>query len=151
MNYSTAVMLINKSIRAVKGQYDPEVATNRSVSIFKTLLQDLKVDDYVVVESGTRHGITTVKITELDCTVDFDSGTEVKWVVQKIDMDAHKKITDMEKQAIDAIKKGEMRKRREDILKNTVDAAAAGEIEGLDIAKLGAPALEAPLGGKVPT
>lgn len=136
MNYSTAVMLINKSIRAVKGQYDPEVQGSKSVTIFKTLLQDLKIDDFVVVESGTRHGITTVKIIEVDTVVDFDSSAEIKWVVGKIDMDAHKKIIEMEKAAIDVIKKGEMRKRREGIYKNIVDAEAAGEIDKLDIAKL---------------
>lgn len=50
----------------------------------------------------------------------------------------------MEAKAIDVIKAGELRKRREDIRKNTLDAVAAGEIDGLEIAKLsGTPQIEA--------
>lgn len=48
----------------------------------------------------------------------------------------------MENAAIELIKKGELRKRREDILKNTLDACSAGEINNLDIARLGTNAIE---------
>lgn len=133
MNYSTAVMLINPTIRAVKGQYEE----GGTPSIFKTLDQDLKVGDFAVVQSGTRFNITTVKINEVDVDVDFDSKTHVGWVITKIDMDASQKITEMENQAIDFIKKGELRKRREDIKKNTLDAISAGEIDTLEIVRFG--------------
>lgn len=135
MNYSTAVMLINQNIRAVRGQYEPEGATE----VFKTIDQNLKVDDLVTVESGTRWKYTTMKIVEVDVEVDFDSNKAISWVVGKIDTSVHDQIKGMEAKAIDVIKKGELRKRREDIKKNTLDAAAAGEIEGLDIARLGGP------------
>ena len=113
MNYSTAVMLINPTIRAVRGKYED----SGNAEIFKTIDQDLKVDDFAVVESGTRWGITTVKISEVDVDVDFDSSKNVGWVVGKIDMLAHGNIKKMEDSAIDLIKRVELCKRREDIAK----------------------------------
>lgn len=134
MNYSTAVMLINANIRAVSAQYEE----SGKVEAFKTLLQDLKKDDLVVVESGTRWKFTIVKIIDVEnVQVDFDSDKLVKWVVQKVETGPHDAMKEMENQAIDVIKAGELRKRREDIRKNTLDAVAAGEIDKLDIVKLG--------------
>lgn len=132
MNYSTAVILINPAIRVVQGKYED----NGNSETFKTLDKNLKIDDYAVVESGTRWGITTVKIVAVDTSVDFDSPKEVKWAIQKIDMSAHLAIKEMENKAIEVIKAGEMRKRREDIKRNTLDAVANGEIDKLDIMKL---------------
>lgn len=133
MNYSTSVMLINENIRAVRGRYED----GGKAVVFKTIDQSIKVDDFVVVESGTRWNVTTVKITEIDVSPDFDSNEHMHWVISKIDMAAHQKVTDMESQAIELIKKGELRKRREDIKKNTLDAFVNGEIETLGIAQLG--------------
>lgn len=137
MNYSTSVMLINPLIRAVQGKYEE----HGKPTIFKTLDHKLKVDDFAVVESGTRWGMTTVQITAVDVDVDFDSSTQVGWVVGKVDADAHENIKNMEAQAIELIKRGELRKRREEIKKNTLDAFSAGEIDKLDIAKLGGNAI----------
>lgn len=132
MNYSTSVMLINPAILAVKGKYED---TSKD-TVFKTLDSTLKVGDMVVVESGTRWNYTTVKITEINASPDFDSTEIIKWVVQKIDVDSHDKLKEMEDKAIQVIKAGELRRRREDIKKNTLDAFANGEIDKLDIAKL---------------
>jgi hypothetical protein len=133
MNYSTAVMIINPAIKAVMGKYEESGVPE----LFKTILTDLKVGDFAVVESGTRWGFTTVKITELNVDPDFDSSKTVRWVVQRVSVEQHENIKGMEDVAIELIKKGELRKRREDIVKNTLDAASAGEINNLDIARLG--------------
>lgn len=102
----------------------------------------MKVDDYAVVETNTRWGFTVFKITAIDVDVDFDAHKQVGWVVGKIDMTAHDNIKKMESAAIDLIKKGELRKRREDIKKNTLDAVTAGDIDKLDIVRLGSNAIE---------
>lgn len=138
MNYSTAVMLINPTIRAILGKYEE----NGNAELFKTIDQELKVDDLAVVESGRRWGLTTVKVTAVDVDVDFDSSKNVGWVVQKINIPQHDNLKRMEASAIDVLKKGELRKRREDIKKNTLDAMSAGEIDKLDIVKLGGAAIE---------
>ena len=135
MNYSTAVMLINPSIRAVRGQYEDRGTTE----VFKTIDQSLKIGDLAVVETSTRWGMTVFKVTAVDVEVDFDSSTPIGWVVGRVDQAQHDNIKTMEQKAIEVIKAGELRKRREEIKKNTLDAVAAGEIEKLDIVSLGTP------------
>lgn len=137
MNYSTSIMIANDKIRAIRGQYEDA----GKQTLFKTLDPSVKVGDYMVVESSTRWGITTVKITALDVPVDYDSPEEVRWAISKIDMATHEEIKKTEAQVIEVIQKGEMRKRREDIKKNTLDAFAAGELDGLDISKMGTPVI----------
>jgi hypothetical protein len=68
VNYTTAVFLINDSIRAVTCTYEND---GKRVP-FKTLDKTIAVDDIVVVPSGTRHGMTTCKVVEVDSDVDYD-------------------------------------------------------------------------------
>lgn len=56
MNYSTAVILLNKNIRTVQATYEPDrVGVDAKRSIFKTFDSSIQVDDIVVVPSTTRH------------------------------------------------------------------------------------------------
>ena len=144
MNYSTAVMLINPAIRAVKTLYEPDVPGRAPQAgyTFKTLDQTIKVGDLVIVPTDTRFNFTVNKVIDVDVEVDFDAPFAFKWIVAKFDIENYENILSMEAAAIDVIKKGELRKRREDIKKNSLDAAVAGEIDTLAIARLGAPAVE---------
>lgn len=132
MNYTTAVMLINPNIRAIKATYE----NGATPEIFKTLDETVQVDDLVVVETDTRHNMTVVKVTEVDVDVDFDSTKHVKWVVQKVDKEAHENLKKEESRAVDAIKKAELRKKREEIRSNLL-AAHAEAIQNLPIASMG--------------
>lgn len=111
MNKSTIVLLINDSARAIKAIYE----TGHAPSVFKTLDQFIKVDDLVVVETNTRHGMTVVKVTEVDIDVDFDSTGEVNWVIQKVDADAHKALLRQEDEAIAAVNSAERRRKKEQL------------------------------------
>lgn len=141
MNYSTSVLLINENIRTVKGLYEE----HGKQEIFKTVDKSLNVDDFAVVESTTRWGMTTVKITAVDVTdeVDFDSSCQMKWAIGKIGKEDHDKLKKMENDLIAVMKIGELRKRREEITKNVLDAKTAGELGKLAIAQLASPTKEA--------
>lgn len=146
MNYSTAVMLVNANIKAMRTIYQPENASQKNSQqryTFKTIDENIKVGDLVLVPTDTRFGFTVNEVVEanVEVEVDFDSNVQMKWIVGKVDLQAYEKILAMEATMIDAIKTGELRKRREDIKKNTLDAFTNGELDKLDIAKLGAPAI----------
>lgn len=111
MNNSTIVLLINDSARAIKATYE----NGHSPSLFKTLDQTIAVDDLVVVETTTRHGMTVVKVTEVDIDVDFDADTDVKWVVHKINASAYQSILEQEKEAIAAVHSAERRRKKEQL------------------------------------
>lgn len=128
MNYSTAVFLINDSVRAVVATYEDGGKKNT----FKTLDQTIKTDDICVVPSTTRHGMTTVKVVEVDVNIDFDSTETVPWIVQKVDKDGFENLTMMEKQAVDMIHSAEQRRKREELRKSIL-ADQAESIKALPI------------------
>lgn len=113
MNYSTAVFLINKNLRAILATY--EVGEGAARTMFKTLDPTIKVGDYVIVPTETRHKMTVCKVTDVDVNVDFDAPTPVAWVIGKVDRDGHETILKQEQHAIEAIKSAEYRKRRENL------------------------------------
>ena len=133
MNYSTAVFLINKHVRAIIGTY--EATDNAPRTIFKTLDDGIAVGDFVVVPTDTRHKMTIVKVVETDVDPDFESSTQVQWIVGKVDRADFELHLREEAQAITAIKAAELKKKRADLAKSMFDANYE-ELKALPIAAL---------------
>lgn len=138
MNYSTAVMLINPNIRAIKTNYEPDVAGRppQERIIFKTLDKSIKKGDCVVVPTDTRHKLTVVLVDEVDVEVDFDAGKEIKWVVSKFTTEDHARILSEEAKWIETLKASEKRKKREEIKKNMLEMYSEDGIDKLPIANM---------------
>lgn len=113
MNYSTAIFLINKNVRAVICNYEPDSPDKRVV--FKTLDQNIREGDYVIVPTKTRHGMTVSKVVETDVDVDFDSAAEVGWIVCQVDQAQYKITMAQEADAIAVIKSAEKTKKRNEL------------------------------------
>ena len=111
MNYSTAVFLINDSVRCIAATYEE----SGKETLFKTLDAAIQVDDLVIVPTDTRHKMTVVKVTRVDVDVDLDASAHMDWIVDAVDDDGFKKVIDMEKAAIETIKSAEKRKKRDDM------------------------------------
>lgn len=124
MESSRLIFLINDQARAVKAIYE----AGASPEIFKTLDASLKVDDFAVVQSGTRHGYTVVKITEVGIEVDLDGTTPLKWLVQKIDKPSFDLLLKDEAAAADHVQGVERRKRKEELRKALLGDAAIGSL-----------------------
>jgi hypothetical protein len=134
MNYSTAVFLINKNIRAVLGVYDPD-DKNAKRTPFKTLSADIKIGDFAVVPTGTRHNMTVVKIVDIDVDIDFDSVAQVEWVIAVVDRSEYEKTLEQEAVAIQAIKSAELRQKR-DSLRKALFADHVETLKALPIAAI---------------
>ncbi len=105
MNYSTAVMLINPNIRAIKTIYEPETERGCAQTryIFKTLDPSIKEGDYVVVPTDTRHEMTVVLVVEVDAEVDFESAIEIKWVINRVSTEESENVLSEEKKWIEKL------------------------------------------------
>lgn len=114
MNNSTIVFLINDHVRAISAEYEEDGPPE----IFKTFDPDISVDDLVVVESGTRHKQTVVKVRAVDIELDFDTSTKVKWVVQRIDQTSYKRALAEETEAITAVQSAERARKRRELREN---------------------------------
>ena len=94
MNYTTAIFLINKNVRAVLCNYEPN-APDKTI-MFKTLDKTIREGDFVLVPTSTRHNMTVSKVVETDVDVDFDSGATVGWIISKIDRSAYEVVLSQE-------------------------------------------------------
>lgn len=115
MNNSKIVFLINDQARAIRCVYENESPQGSKEYIFKTLDQSIQPDDIVVVETGTRHGYTTVKVTEVDVPVDFNDNTDLKWIVGRVDLAKFKQVKTQEQEAITAVQQAELRRQRAEL------------------------------------
>lgn len=139
MNYSTAVMLFNTDIRAVKVSYDPTDKNSDGMPktyTFKTLDPDLKIGDFVSIPTDTRHKITVAKVEEVDAEIDFDADLEIKWIVSRVPLTEYEGILLDEQDWISQMKKAQNRKKKEDIKKNMIEMyqADGASLETLAIA-----------------
>ena len=131
MNYSLAIFLISDRVRAVATAYQNEKKDtgydeDRHYT-YKTFDPNIKVDDLVIVPTGTRHGMTIVKVVAVDVEPDYDSSIDYKWilgVVDTVDADDYMK---QEAEAIAAIKSGEKRQRRA-ALRTTLKESVGGDM-----------------------
>lgn len=137
MNNSTAVFLINDKVRAIYAGYEPE-KKGSDKALFKTFDPTIKVDDLIVVPTGTRYGMTVCKVLEVDVEFDIDTPVEVKWVVEKVNLPAHEKVLAEENEAIQIIRSAEKRKKRDE-LRKAIFADQAEALGALPIAHTGQP------------
>ncbi len=144
MNYSTAVFLINKSVRAVMVSYDrdpndPEKCTG-NLTMFKTFDQSVKPGDFVTVPTDTRWRMTVCRVEQVDVEVDLESQTQVGWLIGDVDRAEYDKVLAQEQSAIVAIKSAEKRRRQEEL----AAAMMKDNPELSTLANVGPAALEAP-------
>lgn len=131
MNKSTIVFLLNDDVRAVSAEYEPD--GNRE--IFKTFDATIAKDDLIVVESGTRHNMTVVKVREVDVDVDLDSAHQMKWVVGRVDEAAHKHTLAQEQAAIEAVQAAEKKRKRAELRKSMIEGYE-DEVRALSLTKI---------------
>lgn len=143
MNLTTAAMLLNKSIRPVKVEYDPDNYKNNSPHVrFKTIDQTIKKDDLVVVTTGTRHGFTVAKVLEVDFPVDFNSAEQWGWIIEKVNLPQHKAILETESKIVARVGEVQENKMRAELK----EAMGLGTVsfDDLDIMSVAQPTLAPP-------
>lgn len=134
MNYSTAVFLINDKVRAVKGTY--EAGENAGKTMFKTFSPTLKVGDFAIVPTNTRHNMTVVKITDVDVEFDIETTTNVEWIIGQIDLTAYEQVLGQEQEAVKTIQSAEKNRKRA-ALREAIFADAETQLNKLPIAAIG--------------
>lgn len=132
MNYSTAIFLINKDVRAIAATY--EGMPNEKPVIFKTLDPSIKVDDFIVVPTDTRHKMTVLKVVAVNVDIDFDSDKPMHWVIDKVDRHDFEKTAELEEEAIKRIRVAEFNKRRLDL--RSAMFASSEDLKAIPLASL---------------
>lgn len=118
MNYSTAVFLINDHCRAIACTYLKDGEEGHKTAprtVFKSFNPNIKVDDYVVIPTNSRHNMTVVKVVEVDVEPDLDSSAQMEWIIGVIDATGFKDTLAKEADAIARIKSAQKLKKRKDL------------------------------------
>lgn len=111
MNLTTAIFLIDASVRAIRVSYEP--GDEAKSYVYKTTDATIAKDDMVVVTTDTRHRMTVCKVLEVDVDVDYDSDVKYKWIVGKVDLTSYQGIIDIEAAKMDEVRKAEVLSKRE--------------------------------------
>lgn len=115
MNHSLSVFLINNHARAVMVRYEPDRGGDKDV-LFKTLDETIKVDDLVVIPTGTRYRFTVAKVTAVDVDVDYSSPTKAEWILGRVDTGEYDQLVADENKAIAKLKAIEAKQMRNKLM-----------------------------------
>lgn len=143
MNYSTAIFLVRKDIRAVTVSYEVDTDGKgiKPFVAYKTPDPDLAVGAYVVIPTDTRHGMTVARVEEVDVDLDVDFTAQVKWLVGQVDRSFYDSLIEAENDVIAKIKSAEKRRRQEELAEKILaDNPDLRELGAMDIPSLPAPA-----------
>lgn len=148
-NHSTLIFLVNDEVRAVavtyekidlsqdttKMKYNPEYLSAgrlpKGAVIFKTMDPDLKVDDFVIVPTDTRHGMTVCKVVAVDVEIDYTSMEECHWIVGTVDTREFERLRQQEDKMIQAVKAAKVNESR-----NKLRDSLLANIRGVDTARI---------------
>lgn len=134
-NYSTAIFLFNNKVRAVLAIYEADTKDTKAPrTMFKTLDSDIKVDDFVLVPTNTRHNMTVVKVTDVGVEVDLESSIKVDWIIGPIDRLHYEQVLSMEAQAVNAIKSAQTTRKRNELREALLADVPVDTIKALPIA-----------------
>lgn len=116
MNLSAAIMLVDKTVRPVKVEYDPiDTKNNNPMTRFKTINPNIQVGDLVICQTHTRYGFTIVKVVEVDFPVDFNSSEQWGWVGDKFDKASFDNVLKIEESVKGRVAKAEENRMREQL------------------------------------
>lgn len=140
MHPSKIVFVINDDVKAIRAVYDPG-APNSSCTVFKTLAEDVKVGDIMVVESGAKHGLSICKVEEIDVEPDLESGEAILWAYSVVDTNRIKHMKDAEADAIKTVSAAE-RARKKAELRATMLAGSDDKVKALELSNYSAKVID---------
>jgi hypothetical protein len=102
-------------VRCLEVVYDPRKPHEKTLC--KTFDQTIKIDDYVVVQTDERHNMTVCKVVRVDIQPSLRSSDRCRWILSKVDMDAHERNLTGEQHLLNVMHSAEIRKEREEMRK----------------------------------
>lgn len=136
MHNSRKVFLLDNEPRCIVCSYYPQNQAQRSstnsyavedgfvagLKEFKTYDENIKVGDYLVVPTKSRHLMTTVKVEEVDIDVDIESDKQMDWVIGVIDTTGFEQTLKQEQVFLKAANGAEKRKKKIQLRESVMEA-----------------------------
>lgn len=135
---SRKVFVVNDNVRGILCIYDAEPADKPGSvprTFFKTFDKSIKVGDFLIVPTTTRHNMTVVKCVAVDVECEIELTTPCEWVVGIVDRSTYQRIVEGENEMLNTIRSAEKMKMRKE-LADAVLADAGDKVKTLAIAKM---------------
>lgn len=152
-NHSTLIFLINEDVRAIavtyekidlsqdttKMKYNPEYLSQgrlpKGAVVFKTMDPAIKVDDFVIVPTDTRHGMTVCKVVAVDIEIDFSSEQECHWIVGTVDTREFERLRQQEDAMIATVKAAKVNDERNRLRDSLLANLGGSDIKAIPMFK----------------
>lgn len=136
MNYSTAIFLVNPSVRCITVAYDKSVGRDGKVvpseiKSFKSLDPGIAKNDFVVVPTDTRWGYTVGRVEEVDVRVNYSSTEQMRWIVARVDKAFVESLIEQEKTVLDRVAQAQEKSLRDELAAKLM--ASGPDLSGLSI------------------
>lgn len=116
MNHSTTVFIANPDVRALRVSYEENSCKEKEDKyVFKTFDKNIKIDDYVVIPTDTRHNMTVGKVIEVDVDINFDSSHEFKWIIDRVNKKPYEEVLLQEQIIIKEVRTIEFTHKRQQL------------------------------------
>lgn len=144
MHKSRNVFLMPNAPLCIVCSYNPvdefkKTPTNqyhdRNLREFKSFDESLEKGDYVVIPTGSRHGMTVVQVHEVGAEADIDSDTEVPWIIGKVDKSNYEEMQATEDRINKVFRAAEIRRRQAEKTKDLMDDPEFAEMMKLEAPK----------------
>lgn len=154
MNLSREILLVNKNIRLIEAIYDLDPLPGQAGKLaerklFKTLDPSIVIGDLVLVPTDTRYKGSVNKVVGVDVHLDdYDSGPDIRWIINKVDKTAYDAAVKMEQQAFVVMRDAERQAKEAELRKKLFEAnpdLRRLSIANADFGAVGGAALAAPV------
>lgn len=152
-NLSTLIFLVNEDVRAIavtyeeidlskdttKMKYNPEYLSKGRLPsgavIFKTMDPKIKMNDFVIVPTNTRHGMTVCKVVAVDVEIDFQSAEECHWIVGTVDTNEFERLRQQEDEMIARVKAARVNDERKKLAASLLANLGDADIKSIPMVK----------------
>ena len=119
MHPSRNVFLLRNDVRVIGCSYEPEAGNFQDhapvSNTFKSLDEDIKLGDFVVVPTDTRHKMTVMRVEEVDMEPLIESDSKIDWIIGVVDKSGFDEMQAQEKAIQAKIASAKRRKKQEEL------------------------------------
>ncbi len=113
INPSTVLLFLGDAVQCIEVAYEDNGRGHNLLK--KTTLTDLKVGDFVTVETSTRYGAAVCKVVRLNVPISPTSTETIDWAFSKVNMEELDRLKGEELKAVQIIMDADRKKKAREL------------------------------------
>ncbi len=138
MHPSRNIFLLRNDVRVIGASYEPDKSNIRDIAdvtnTFKSLDTEIVVGDFIVVPTDTRHGMTVMRVEEVDMEPLIESDSKIEWAIGIVDKNGFEEMERIEREIQSKIASAKRRKKQEELKAELLADMEEADLKVLDFA-----------------